>query len=267
MNTIGESIIKLRKKHGMTQEQLAQSIGVSAQSISKWENGTNMPDILLLPVIADLFGVSVDALYGRGREYGQVIHPDKSLDECCDSIMEILASTCFDMRSPDNHDEFMTKYRSALKTDPSRNSGVFRNHGTVFYNDLLGGLAIKRPVDGWSSLFKSEEVADAMKLFADDEFRGVYYFIVKSGMKTFTLSSVCKHLNVENIDVVAEKLDKSQLFRKKQLEIDDRCVDIYESLTYGKQFFIRTIYALAKAYVDYNDSYFCLHGDIDAFND
>lgn len=60
---INEKIKSLRLKSGMTQEQLANRIGVSAQSISKWENGISMPDISLLPFIAEVFGVSIDDLF------------------------------------------------------------------------------------------------------------------------------------------------------------------------------------------------------------
>ena len=45
----------------MTQEELADIIGVSSQSISKWENNVTMPDILLLPVIASFFEITLDA--------------------------------------------------------------------------------------------------------------------------------------------------------------------------------------------------------------
>ena len=64
-NSIGERIAVFRKTKGFTQEELASAIGVSAQSVSKWETGTTMPDILLLPVLADLFDVTVDALFGK----------------------------------------------------------------------------------------------------------------------------------------------------------------------------------------------------------
>ncbi len=60
---IGNKIKKLRQKSGLTQEQLANKLGVSAQSISKWENAVAMPDITLLPVLADEFGVSIDELF------------------------------------------------------------------------------------------------------------------------------------------------------------------------------------------------------------
>ena len=60
---IGENIRALRLQKGLTQEQVAQQLGVTYQAVSKWENGTNTPDIGLLPEIAKLFGVTIDALF------------------------------------------------------------------------------------------------------------------------------------------------------------------------------------------------------------
>ena len=56
---IGDNIKYLRTAAGLTQEQLANSLGVSFQAISKWETNSNMPDIQLLPQIAQLFGISI----------------------------------------------------------------------------------------------------------------------------------------------------------------------------------------------------------------
>ncbi len=60
---IGANIKGLRLAASMTQEQLAQKLGVSPQAVSKWESGNNMPDILLLPELSVLFGVSIDSLF------------------------------------------------------------------------------------------------------------------------------------------------------------------------------------------------------------
>lgn len=62
--TLGKRIAALRKEKGMTQEQLAEKVGVSAQAVSKWENDISCPDITLLPLLGELFGVSVDELLG-----------------------------------------------------------------------------------------------------------------------------------------------------------------------------------------------------------
>lgn len=64
MIDIGKQITAMRRARDMTQEQLATLIGVSAQTVSKWECGTTMPDILLLPVLAEIFETSIDALFG-----------------------------------------------------------------------------------------------------------------------------------------------------------------------------------------------------------
>lgn len=53
----------MRNKAGLTQEQLAERLSVSAQSVSKWENEITMPDISLLPDIAETFGISIDELF------------------------------------------------------------------------------------------------------------------------------------------------------------------------------------------------------------
>ena len=61
---LGNIIKNMRFKASMTQEQLAERLGISAQSVSKWENNISMPDITLLPDIAEVFGISVDELFG-----------------------------------------------------------------------------------------------------------------------------------------------------------------------------------------------------------
>ena len=65
-----EQISFLRKQKGLTQEQLANALGVTNQSVSKWESGQCCPDIQLLPNIAKLFEVSVDELLGCNSAKG-----------------------------------------------------------------------------------------------------------------------------------------------------------------------------------------------------
>lgn len=60
--TIGNRISRLRKEKGMSQEALAEKIGVSPQAVSKWENDQSCPDISLLPQLAKLLDVTVDEL-------------------------------------------------------------------------------------------------------------------------------------------------------------------------------------------------------------
>lgn len=66
--TIGKRIAALRKEKGLTQEELADHMGVSPQAVSKWENDQTCPDISALPKLARLLGVSVDELLEGKQE-------------------------------------------------------------------------------------------------------------------------------------------------------------------------------------------------------
>lgn len=83
MENIGNRIAKLRKAKAMTQEDLAEKMGVSSQAVSKWENNVSCPDISLLPQLAHLLGVSTDELL-TGENHDVKVVPAaerKNLDE------------------------------------------------------------------------------------------------------------------------------------------------------------------------------------------
>ena len=61
----GERIASLRKARGLTQEALARRLGITNQAVSKWESDQCCPDIMQLPALADIFEISMDALFGR----------------------------------------------------------------------------------------------------------------------------------------------------------------------------------------------------------
>lgn len=72
--TINEKIKELRKKANLTQEALAAVLNISYQSVSKWEEGLCCPDVMLLPLLAEIFGVSTDTLLGSNA--GEPKHID-----------------------------------------------------------------------------------------------------------------------------------------------------------------------------------------------
>ena len=65
---LGERIKALRQRDGRTQDSLAGALGVTAQAVSRWENGICYPDMELIPAIADCFNVSIDELFGYDHE-------------------------------------------------------------------------------------------------------------------------------------------------------------------------------------------------------
>lgn len=59
---VSENIMKLRKKYNYSQEEVAEKIGVTRQTIAKWENGESVPDVLYSNALAELFNVTLDNL-------------------------------------------------------------------------------------------------------------------------------------------------------------------------------------------------------------
>ena len=64
----GDVVRRLREGKKLTQEELAERLFVSSKTVSKWENGNTAPDISLLPVLAEVFGVTIDSLFSAGGE-------------------------------------------------------------------------------------------------------------------------------------------------------------------------------------------------------
>lgn len=82
----GKRLYNLRKERDMTQEELAQRLGVTNQSVSKWELGQCYPDIALLPELAEIFKVATDELLG-------VASPPDAPDRVARQIRAVLAGT------------------------------------------------------------------------------------------------------------------------------------------------------------------------------
>lgn len=64
---IGKTIKELRQQRGLTQEDLSEALQVSVQTVSRWENGVNAPDLSMLPQLAIYFKVTTDYLLGLER--------------------------------------------------------------------------------------------------------------------------------------------------------------------------------------------------------
>jgi len=102
---LGAKIRELRKKQELTQEDMAEKLNISAQAISKWENGTCYPDMALIPVLANFFAVSLDELFS---------YDVTQLNRRIDSIIE--EAKKYFWSDPQKCKEI---YRSALKEYPS----------------------------------------------------------------------------------------------------------------------------------------------------
>ena len=122
--TLGPKIRSLRLRDGRTQEEVAVSLGVSPQAVSRWENGICYPDMELIPSIAGYFGVSIDALFSYDSDR------ERRLAEVTEQIRKMNAEN----NGEDvNVDECIALAREASAEFPG-NGSVLLCLGDVLYN-------------------------------------------------------------------------------------------------------------------------------------
>ncbi len=254
MVTVGQQIARFRKEKGMTQEVLATAIGVSSQAISKWENNTNLPDILLLPVLADVFGVRVDDLFGR-KQTKELGNPEQAVALCCDSLLETVFS-CMHRSEEEQVEQALKQYKKALHTNPVNRTGIIRKQGVVYYREEIGGLILKKPTRHWHDLLSlKQKDMEILRLLADENFRCALKAIVEQEKTVFTVASLCNSCGMKEEERLAEILQQSNLFTVRSVDIDGKTVDIYELTQAHKLFLLFAILIYAFEYSGYEMAY------------
>lgn len=141
--TIGKNIAELRKNSGMTQEQLAETLGVSSQTVSKWENDVTMPDIMLLPVIAGCFDITVDELYCRRKpkEKRQAVDYDDIPEMLFDTVIELTQRGWVDSVEGKDIEVEKEKMKACLAGNRQVKTATFSNkNGAVIATSEIGLL-------------------------------------------------------------------------------------------------------------------------------
>ena len=114
--TMGQIIRRLRKERYLTQEELAEQLGVTFQAVSKWENDAGMPDISQVVPIAHVFGVTTDVLFGNAGTDGD--------EEVAKFIREVERRVC--NRPEDGISRFM--HRKSCCEDVQKMLAVYPNN-------------------------------------------------------------------------------------------------------------------------------------------
>lgn len=131
---IGVKIKQLRLGASMTQEQLASRLGVSPQAVSKWESGTNMPDIQILPELSVIFGVSIDSLFD--------LTDQRKLERIDNMLYDVRFLTEEDFRSTEQYLKETTE-KASLKGEATLLLAQLYNKRAEEYHKLASPLARK----------------------------------------------------------------------------------------------------------------------------
>ena len=139
MSQLNEILATLRKKNNLTQEELGAKLGVSAQSISKWENSVSMPDICLLPMIAETLGVSIDELFGISNSH-TINNADDLPKKMHEEIFERINHWFDKADAKEAYKKFAEKHDNVA-------SVFFTKDGAVFENKSIGVIFTKAPTE------------------------------------------------------------------------------------------------------------------------
>ena len=244
---IGSVISELRKMKGVTQDELAKSVGVSAQAVSKWENG-GVPDIELLPSIADFFEISVDELYGRSASnrniteaiFKHIWSTQSNSEERFKAIFEL----CWDIERAffdfdgSTYKESMNSgrindYEGIMQPNEQRYSSIMSDYGFSrmgIANRLQYFLFVPEIKDVQMGLLDNIDYISLFKYLSDEDIFNAFLLLFKrSSKKAFTVNLFVKELGVdfEKANQIVRVLEKYYLIQKSQIELDDEVKDVY----------------------------------------
>lgn len=162
---LAANILKYRKKSGLSQDELAQELGVTFQAVSKWENAKAAPDITFLPIMADIFDCYIDELFSR--EIKTEIHYDHCAEFpwADDNTIRIFqtvgqkiiksqeANTCIEVTFPRNCNETTRQYFKVevfgnLMSDSSINGDIIC-HGRIDCHEINGDVTSQGDVSAY----------------------------------------------------------------------------------------------------------------------
>lgn len=216
MYSIGEKIAELRRERKMTQEELANMIGVSSQSVSKWENNVTMPDIVLLPIISGIFDVSIDELFSAEAKPRKTAAPiEETPDAVYDAVIETMWA--WDESSNGNTDEV----KKHLAEHRDYHTGfVSMTRGGVYAD---GNLALSYIADNETSekLLCSDGAAGFLSALTNPDVRLIMKYQLKNGGTSYTSSSVAAKSGIteENAERALDLMVKYRLVERTTVDI------------------------------------------------
>lgn len=149
---LGTKIRELRRRDGRTQDNLAETLGVTAQAVSRWESGGSYPDLETIPAIANYFHISIDELFGYHDEREEKI---KSILEKATRILT---------------EQGFTMYRGSLTEDIKECIDMLRSASEEFPNEpkILLKLAQALMMWGWNKYGAKGHPSDSSGIIEDD---------------------------------------------------------------------------------------------------
>lgn len=238
MNQIGEIIAKLRREKDLTQDAVAQAVGVSTQAVSKWERG-GVPDVELLPAIADFFGVSVDTLFGRDYTAEnlsdtlakRIINtPEEKRMELAFELAWVMEKALFGKTDSENS---LTSCRADCRDGKQHYSRITMDTGfsEMGIAPLSYFLLVPENEDFTEKLTADVSFCELFRDLSEPDILNAFLFLYKRpSEKFFTEQLLVKHLGIseERASEIIGILKKYGHLWTSEMELDEQIITTYK---------------------------------------
>ncbi len=275
-NLLSKRIVELRKERGLTQEQLGQLVGVSAQAVSKWEKG-GAPDVELLPVLADRLGVTIDSLFGREEgvsldmaqqmnRWFQTIPKEERLGRLFRLLAGSYLSLYVDPQNLYPSSELKVMAESCYVADVLLDvpNAWFRSIMVTEEGMLLGVIAenfplyllLPEPPEGYEAHFADNEAY--RKLFSALSLEGsleILRYLYSQKANYYTIPAIVKRtgLPLDTVEKAARAMAECHLLQRKSLELEDETMDMY--MIHNNMALVPFLY-FARWFMEENDAWY-----------
>lgn len=267
-NSFSANLRRIRKEKGITQEQLAERVGVSPQAVSKWEI-SSFPDAQLLPVISDSLGVTIDELYG-GKRSGEIGMKDRIVGYFAslprEKLFSEMSEIClaFSMACCGSKRYFPMEEHILYGKEPETYTQICWEEG-FFLSRLNGNLPfvwmLPKPPTGESYddvLAYDPQMVEMFRfLSVPNALRALYFLTGRKGSMFFNRKTLMNELSVteENAARIIDEMLSFELIRCAELNSGETGEVIYQ---YVADCYFVSFLALARTLLKQPCShYFC----------
>ena len=180
--SIGKNIAKYRKAKGFTQEELGAKLGVTNQAVSKWESEVSMPDIMLLPEIANALNITLDDLYGIVKEPEKVsVSADDFPSFCHQKLIELFYyNTKMRFTHIGSSDKEQLEFQIQKLMEGCRIGCLSNTQGAIVTTEDFSFIDSTYKVANSENVIKGRTDDYTLMYLTDKNFRKVFYYQYKT---------------------------------------------------------------------------------------
>ena len=183
--SIGKNIAKYRKAKGLTQEELGAKLGVTNQAVSKWESEVSMPDVMLLPKIANTLNITLDDLYGIAKEPEKISCSADDFPAFCHQklIKLFYYNTKMRFTHAGSSDKEQLEFQIKKLMEGCRVGCISNTQGAIVTTEDFSFIDNTYKAANSENVIKSQADDYTLMYLTDRNFRKVFYYQYKTAFE------------------------------------------------------------------------------------